>query len=60
MTAAAAPAFARLERFPVDTCSRKESASNQESKAPFRFNRDGKGSGDGAIDLEICKLAWIA
>jgi catechol 2,3-dioxygenase-like lactoylglutathione lyase family enzyme len=30
----------------VDTGSRQENASNQESRAPFRFNRNGKGSGD--------------
>ena len=28
----------------VDTGSRQENASNQESRAPFRFNRNGKGS----------------
>jgi TorA-specific chaperone len=28
----------------VDTGSRKENASNQESRAPFRFNRNGKSS----------------
>jgi hypothetical protein len=28
----------------VETGSRQENASNQESKAPFRFNRNGKGS----------------
>ncbi len=43
-----------LERFPakhalgldpwVDTGSRQENASNQESRAPFRFHRSGKGS----------------
>jgi hypothetical protein len=29
----------------VDTGSRHENASNQKSRAPFRFNRNGKGSG---------------
>jgi hypothetical protein len=29
----------------VETGSRQENASNQESRAPFRFNRNGKGSG---------------
>src|SRR5258708_18266932 len=28
----------------VETGSRKENASNQESRAPFRFHRNGKGS----------------
>src|SRR5450759_2071716 len=28
----------------VETGSRQENASNQESRAPFRFNRNGKGS----------------
>ncbi|MBU6458845.1 MAG: hypothetical protein KGQ48_15115, partial [Bradyrhizobium sp.] len=28
----------------VDTGSRKENASKQESRAPFRFHRNGKGS----------------
>src|ERR1700674_3310945 len=28
----------------VGTGSREENASNQESRAPFRFNRNGKGS----------------
>jgi hypothetical protein len=28
----------------VDAGSRQENASNQESRAPFRFNRNGKGS----------------
>ncbi|THD54798.1 MAG: hypothetical protein E8A46_07970 [Bradyrhizobium sp.] len=28
----------------VETGSRRENASNQESRAPFRFNRNGKGS----------------
>src|SRR6266849_2308307 len=29
----------------VETGSRQENASNQESRAPFRFYRNGKGSG---------------
>jgi hypothetical protein len=28
----------------VETGSRQENASNQESRAPFRFNRNGQGS----------------
>jgi hypothetical protein len=28
----------------VETGSRQENASNQESRAPFRFDRNGKGS----------------
>ncbi|MYV82243.1 hypothetical protein GTH44_10300 [Bradyrhizobium japonicum] len=31
----------------VDTGSRKENPSKQESKAPFRFHRSGNGSSDG-------------
>src|SRR5260221_2526277 len=30
-----------------ETGSRQENASNQESRAPFRFDRNGKGSGVG-------------
>jgi hypothetical protein len=30
----------------VETGSRQENASKQESRAPFRFNRNGKGSSD--------------
>jgi len=38
-----------LERFPakVDPGSRKENASKQEARVPFRFNRNGKGSRSG-------------
>jgi 23S rRNA (uracil1939-C5)-methyltransferase len=38
---------ARMRAFSseVETGSRQENASNQESRAPFRFNRNGKGSG---------------
>ncbi|PAY10432.1 hypothetical protein CK489_07860 [Bradyrhizobium sp. UFLA03-84] len=31
----------------VDTGSREENASQQESRAPFRFHRNGKGSSGG-------------
>src|SRR6185295_15415162 len=34
----------------VDTGSRQENASNQESRAPFRFHRNGKGSRSGEIE----------
>ena len=33
----------------VDTGSRQENASNQESRAPFRFGRNGKGPGRAAL-----------
>src|ERR1700674_4404780 len=35
----------------VGTGSREENASNQESRAPFRFNRNGKGSNNGGVAL---------
>jgi creatinine amidohydrolase len=38
----------------VETGSRQENASNQESKAPFRFNRNGEGSGRNFIE----QLSW--
>jgi len=42
----AVQAFAAARAFPseVDAGSRQESASNQESRAPFRFHRNGKSS----------------
>jgi len=33
----------------VETGSRQENASNQESRAPFRFHRNGKGSSDATL-----------
>jgi len=38
----------------VETGSRQENASNQESRAPFRFNRNGKGSSRNFIE----QLSW--
>jgi hypothetical protein len=38
----AANDLARAFSSEVDTGSRQENASNQESRAPFRFNRNGK------------------
>src|SRR5258707_2824745 len=38
-------AIARAFSSEVDTGSRQENASNQESRAPFRFYRNGKDSG---------------
>jgi len=37
----------------VETGSRQENASNQESGAPFRFNRNGKGLGLAAIAVVV-------
>src|SRR6202048_2656082 len=61
VTMAAAP-----ERFSseVKTCSRQENASNQESRAPFRFNRNGKGSSPAAAAkrrrLKGYARAWLS
>src|SRR5665647_3734313 len=38
------PPSSRASSSEVDTGSRQENASNQEAGAPFRFNRNGKGS----------------
>ena len=38
------PGFTRAFSSEVDTGSREENASKQETRAPFRFNRNGKGS----------------
>jgi TPR repeat protein len=40
--------YARAFSSEVDTGSREENASKQETRAPFRFNRNGKGSRRGA------------
>jgi hypothetical protein len=37
----------------VETGSRQENASKQESRAPFRFHRNGKGSGAGTPDPRL-------
>jgi hypothetical protein len=37
----------------VETGSRQENASNQESRAPFRFYRNGKGSSGAWHDVRI-------
>ncbi|MEH2706307.1 hypothetical protein DXU06_16330 [Bradyrhizobium elkanii] len=39
-------ALARAFSSEVDTGSREENASKQESRAPFRFHRNGKSSGE--------------
>jgi hypothetical protein len=39
----------------VDTGSREENASKQKSRAPFRFNRNGKGSGAAHSDPRTFK-----
>src|SRR6185312_8692715 len=39
----------------VETGSREENASKQESRAPFRFNRNGKGSRSDALSPTICR-----
>jgi hypothetical protein len=36
-----------------ETGSRKENASNQESRAPLRFYRSGKGSGEPSLDQPV-------
>src|SRR6185312_16214061 len=47
----------------VETGSREENASKQESRAPFRFNRNGKGSSQGrqapAASCRDCSAAWL-
>src|SRR5713226_3210141 len=35
----------------VETGSRQENASNQESRAPFRFYRNGKGTSDTGFEI---------
>jgi protein-disulfide isomerase len=40
----------------VDTGSRQENASKQKARAPFRFNRDGKGSSPGRTRREALGL----
>jgi hypothetical protein len=42
----------------VETGSRKENASKQESRAPFRFNRNGKGSRD--VSTAVLHPRWRA
>jgi hypothetical protein len=45
----------------VDTGSREENASKQESRAPFRFNRNGKGSGiRPALGLALALASGLA
>ena len=41
----------------VDTGSRQENASNQKSRAPFRFNRNGKGSNRDKFSFSY--FAWV-
>src|SRR5256885_9813702 len=42
----------------VDTGSREENASKQKDRAPFRFNRNGKGSSQ-VLPLEIILLVEV-
>jgi hypothetical protein len=42
----------------VETGSRQENASNQESGAPFRFNRNGKGSRAGPLSSILGPADW--
>jgi hypothetical protein len=46
-------AYNRAFSSEVDTGSRQENASNQESGAPFRFNRNGKGSSAGLLRFAV-------
>jgi len=45
----------KLERFPAKwtPVSRKKNASRQEARAPFRFNRNGKGSSAGVQRISL-------
>src|ERR1035438_2658438 len=43
----------------VETGSRQENVSNQESRAPFRFNRNGKGLGPPRLDRHRLALAAV-
>jgi hypothetical protein len=40
----------------VDPGSREENASKEESRVPFRFNRNGKGSREGRSGWVHCRL----
>jgi hypothetical protein len=44
----------------VDTGLRQENASNQESRAPFRFDRNGKGSSEPKQPPLTQRLLWFA
>src|SRR5690349_10928332 len=43
----------------MDTGSRQENASNQESRAPFRFNRNGKGSRERRFGEDEMNFKWF-
>src|SRR5207248_10264752 len=42
----------------VDAGSREENASKQEDRAPFRFNRNGKGSRDSVWVMPVSQRAY--
>src|SRR6266536_1920544 len=44
----------------VDTGSRKENASKQKDRAPFRFHRNGKGSRSHLVSASLVVLAAFA
>src|SRR6266571_2192332 len=43
----------------VETGSRQENASNQKSRAPFRFHRNGKGSRTNERGFIVIAVLWI-
>src|SRR5882724_13674282 len=43
----------------MDTGARQENASNQESRAPFRFDRNGKGSRVGRFGEDEMNFKWL-
>jgi hypothetical protein len=52
--------MAKASSSEVDTGSRQENASNQKSRAPFRFNRNGKGPSEPTPRPLIQRLLWFA